>query len=236
MNLSLFVPLLVAHLLAVNLAAAGPLAGGALLAVMKHFEATLPLGRYEILFLVEGTLRLLSLGGLPLRFREARETDWHSDYRAYLEQFPSGEHAAAARERLAWLAGRKAVPEIVVSAVVDADDGDVNAPGPRWRWTTQLYERGGQIGYRVSGQGFILDPRGGLWMGENDARIPRPRIRVEAGGSARDTYWISSRPHLLCNGVAIFTWEGEDAGGHPIRLEERIQLRHLNCPGPTPAR
>lgn len=51
--------------------AAGPLAGGALLAVMKHFEATLPLGRYEILFLVEGTLRLLSLGGLPLRFREA---------------------------------------------------------------------------------------------------------------------------------------------------------------------
>ncbi|MFZ4694431.1 MAG: MFS transporter [Verrucomicrobiia bacterium] len=51
--------------------AAGPLAGGALLALMKHFEPSLPMGRYEILFLIEGVLRLVTLGTLPLRFREA---------------------------------------------------------------------------------------------------------------------------------------------------------------------
>ncbi|MCC7518755.1 MAG: MFS transporter [Verrucomicrobiae bacterium] len=52
-------------------AAVGPLIGGGLLVAMKSWEADLPFGRYEVLFFLEGMLRLVTLGTLPLRFREA---------------------------------------------------------------------------------------------------------------------------------------------------------------------
>jgi MFS family permease len=55
-------------------AAAGPLVGGFLLAAMKGMEADLPVGRYEALFFLEGVLRLVTLGALPLHFREAAGT------------------------------------------------------------------------------------------------------------------------------------------------------------------
>ena len=44
------------------------------------------------------------------------------------------------------------------------------------------------------------------------------------GGTSKDYYWFGSCDHELCNGYAMFTWTGEDAGGHPINIEIKCIL------------
>jgi hypothetical protein len=164
----------------------------------------------------------------PILFKKAQEDDWHSAYEEYLREFPDGMSAQKAKDRLSYLKSNETIAEIKYPKVLEQRKSPYgNVSSPFWGWDTVFRERGGKVGFKVRGSGYIEDPRGGRWD------PTREEVKVPAGGSAKDDYWCSSPDHELCNGYAIFTWTGEDAGGHPIWLEERIKIQHTGCPGPN---
>jgi len=161
----------------------------------------------------------------PVLFKEAQEEDWYSSYEEYVNKCPNGANVQKARERIDWLKRQRAVPEITYPRVLAQ-------PGGRWRYDTVFREKGGTIGFRVSGSGYIYDAEGSSW-GIYGRSIGRGTVRVKAGGTATEDYWCGDHDsHTFCNGYASFTWTGEDAGGHPIRLEEKVEFQHAGCPGP----
>ncbi len=166
-------------------------------------------------------------------FEKASLEDWYSSYEAYIREFPDGKYITDAKERLAWLKSQKAIVEVEYPRELEQKPSPKHSDSrPFWGWDIVFKEKGGQIGYKVSGSGYILDPRGGKWVSQYSTGIGRGEVEVTPGGTAKDNYWCHSASHNLCNGYAIFTWEGEDAGGHPIRIEERVHLKHTGCPGP----
>jgi hypothetical protein len=163
----------------------------------------------------------------PVLFKKAREEDWYSAYEEYIKKCPEGRSVRKARERIDYLKANQAVVQINFPKVLEQRDSPYqNVSSPFWSWDTVFRETGGKIGFKVRGSGYIEDPRGGRWDPS------RKEVNVPASGSGKDDTWFSSGSHALCNGNAIFTWTGEDAGGHPIRLEERVKLQHTGCPGP----
>ncbi len=62
----------------------------------------------------------------------------------------------------------------------------------------------------------------------------RGEIVVKPSGENYDSYWCSTKDHTFCGGYAKFIWEGEDQGGHPIRIDVKVLLSHDACPGSTP--
>jgi hypothetical protein len=159
----------------------------------------------------------------PILFRKAQDEDTYSSYGEYLGRCPDCANSSRARERLAWLRKNPAVVEISCPSEVEGDG--------YWKWDTVFTETSGKAGFRVSGTGYVLDPKGGKW-GTGGRWTERGSVSVKAGGKGSDDYWCRSGDHELCNGYAVFTWTGEDAGGHPIMLEERVKLVHTGCTGP----
>jgi len=104
---------------------------------------------------------------------------------------------------------------------------------PRWEWEIEFSEKGGQVGYTLTGSGHIVDSRGLRWANFGGA-IDRGEVRVEPGGSVKKSYWCRSPDHSLCNGAAIFTWTGKDDRDNHIHLTEQVRLLHRNCPGAQP--
>ena len=155
----------------------------------------------------------------PQLFGQAQEEDWYSSYEDYIKYCPKGVNVQKAKDRIAWLKNNKATAEIEFPEEVK---------GPRWEWTTIFKEKSGKIGFKVKGSGYIIDSAGGRWRfyGSN---ISRSEVKVKAGSSNSDDYWVGSRrlSNDFCNGSAEFVWTGEDAGGHPIELEEKVKLM---CP------
>ncbi len=173
----------------------------------------------------------------PALFRRAQQEDWYSRYEDYIAKYPNGQHVEKARERSAWLKANYAVVEVnFPSELEETESPYYNLKRPFWRWETVLKETGGKVGFKVTGSGYILDSHGRKWvsaLSDND-NISRGEVFVHAGGTARAEYWIGNMEHVLCNGCAIFTWTGEDAGGHPIRIiEEKVRCTHTGCSGPT---
>ena len=126
-----------------------------------------------------------------------------------------------------FLKSNKAVVEIDYPSVVEQRESPyTNVSSPFWSWKTVFREKSGKMGFKISGTGYIEDPKGGRWDPD------REKITVPAGGTGEDDYWVSSPSHVLCNGHAFFTWTGEDAGGHAIRLQEKVKIQHTGCPGP----
>jgi hypothetical protein len=163
----------------------------------------------------------------PVLFKKAKEEDWYATYEDYIKKCPNGQSVQKARDRIAYLKANKAIVEIEYPKVLEQRKSPYwNVSSPFWSWDTVFREKGGKVGFKVKGSGYILDPRGGRWD------PTRPEVKVPAGGSGKEDTWYSSSSHKLCNGHAIFTWTGEDAGGHSIRLEERVKLQHTGCPGP----
>jgi hypothetical protein len=161
----------------------------------------------------------------PVLFKKAEEEDWYSTYEEYIKECPNGQSAQKARERIDWLKRQKAVPEISFPQVL-------TQPGGRWSYDTVFREKGGTIGFKVTGSGCIYDAKGSSW-GTYGGSIGRGSVTVKAGGTATEDYWCgNSGSHTFCNGYASFTWTGEDAGGHPIRLEEKVTFQHTGCLGP----
>lgn len=126
----------------------------------------------------------------------------------------------------------KAVVEIEYPKVLEQRNSPYsNVSSPFWGWDTIFKEKSGKMGFKVSGSGYIKEPRGGRW-GTWGGNIGRGLVTVPPGRTAKEDYWCSSPSHKRCNGYAIFTWTGEDAGGHSISLEEKVKFQHTGCPGP----
>jgi hypothetical protein len=161
----------------------------------------------------------------PLVYLEASGKGFFSDFSKHVERFPQGKHAAETRKRMEELKKPTAVAAVSYPQVVDRDSGS-----GRRAWKTSFSEKGGKIGYRLTGSGRIVHRHGGHW-GTWGGTINRGDVTVAAGGTGEDSYWCGGTTHNLCNGRAEFTWVGEDAGGHPVKFEVRVLLRHRNCPG-----
>jgi len=168
----------------------------------------------------------------PVLFKKAEEEDWYSTYEEYIEKYPNGQNVQKARDRIAYLKANKAIVEIQYPKVLEQRNSPYwNVSSPFWGWDTVFKEKGGKVGFKIKGSGQITDPRGGRW-GHYGGSIGRGEVKVPPGGTGKDDYWCSSSSHAFCNGYAVFTWTGEDAGGHAIRLEEKVKLQHTGCPGP----
>jgi tetratricopeptide (TPR) repeat protein len=133
---------------------------------------------------------------------------------------PAGEVAHAALEetrveQATWLSENPAVPVLEFPQEVSRDDED------RWSWTTVFKETGGKVGYTLSGTGWIESAEGHRYGPWGDF-VDRGSVTVTAGGEAEDDYWV--RGETFEDGYAVFTWEGEDEGGNPITIEERVHL------------
>jgi len=168
----------------------------------------------------------------PALFKKAQEEDWYSAYEKYIEKFPNGADVPKAKERIEWLKANKAVVEIDYPGELEQTSSPYsNVSSPFWAWDTVFKETGGKVGFRLSGSGYILDPKGGRWVSEYGNCISRGEISVPAGGTESDSYWHASGGHERCNGYAVFTWAGEDAGGHHLEFEVKVHCTHAGCPG-----
>jgi len=170
----------------------------------------------------------------PLLYQAAAEVDRVPEYEGYLKKFPSGVHAKEARERIKWWKSQKAVIEVDFPKVVEESASPYgNVSRPFWQWEIVFRETGGVVGFKVKGKGAIYDLRGGKWTTTGESHISRAEdIVVEPGSTAKSSYWCSSTDHTFCNGRAVFIWEGEDDLGRRVRFEERVLLKHTDCPGP----
>jgi hypothetical protein len=155
----------------------------------------------------------------PILFRKAQDEDTVAAYGEYLTKCKVCASSSKALERQAWLRDNPAGARISCPAEVEGNGS--------WKWETVFTETSGKTGYRVSGSGCVNDPRGG-----SGQWTERGTVVVKAGGKDSREYSCSSGDHELCNGYALFTWSGEDAGGHLVTLEERVKLIHTGCPGP----
>jgi hypothetical protein len=120
------------------------------------------------------------------------------------------------RELPAWFAQNPASPQLDYPTEVSRD-----ATG-QWVLTTRFRELAGMLAYTLHGSGWIIDAQGKKWGTYGLSEILRGKVTVPAGGEAQDTYRLEGEAFV--NGYAVFTWEGEDEGGNPILLEERIHL------------
>jgi hypothetical protein len=181
--------------------------------------------RFPAGFQSEEVRRMLDL---PL-FEEASKQDWHTAYEDYLKMCPNGQKVAEAEKRLKYLKSNPAVVECDFPKIVELVDSV-------WRWKTTFKETGGKTGFKVKGSGYFLDANGNRWVLKPVWAQPvTPMSRgeeliVPAGGSVANEWFNGTDNHRLCHTVATFTWEGEDAGGHPIKIEESVFLMHTGCP------
>lgn len=178
-------------------------------------------------------LKEVQTGMDPVLFKKAQAVDWYSSYGEYLAKCPNGTNIEKAKERIAWLKANKAVIELDYAKELEESASPYsNVERPFWEWNTVFKETGGKVGFRISGSGYILDSKGKKWVSQWGNSISRSEIVIPAGGTGKDSYWFGSSDHELCNSYAIFTWTGEDAGGHPISFETKVYCTHKDCPGP----
>lgn len=159
-----------------------------------------------------------------IQLREAEEYEKAIEkYQIILREYPSTSSAAQAETAMAetydelaiWQEENPAIPVADFPKEVNRDsDG-------RWSWTIVFGEKGGTVGYSLSGEGWIVDTKGARY-GSWGSIIDRGSLTVPAGGWAEDSYWV--RGDTFIGGYAAFTWSGEDDNGHPITFEEKVHL------------
>ncbi len=160
----------------------------------------------------------------PLLFAWASKEDWCTAYNEYLKFCPACSNAEKAEQRLAWLKANPAVPSIAFPA-------ELGMPSGRWEWNTVFKESGGKTGFKVDGTGYILTSKGERYIVQGGFNITRGEVKVPPGGSEKGNYWVGNNSYVFCDGDAVFTWTGEDAGGHPVKFDEKV---HLKCDGNRP--
>jgi len=159
-------------------------------------------------------------------YDEAKKEDWYSAYEEYIKKFPKGLFLYEATERLEWLKSHKAIAGAdYPSDVFGIESPYSNLSSPFFPWKTTFYEKGGSIGYKVKGTGWVYDRNGDRW-GPGGYQITREEITVKPGQKSMTDYWCAD--YLKC-GYAYFIWEGEDAGGHPVRIVEHVNLKYSDC-------
>jgi len=157
----------------------------------------------------------------PILWKKAQQLHWHSSYKSYLRRLPEGAHVSKARERLLYLSAHKAIPKLSAQSPLTRSGG-------KWSWSTKFTETGGKVGYKLTGYGWIYNAKGSKYgvklnyQPGGGRRIGRGSVTLKPGGKASDSYWLRGN---FVGGHALFTWTGEDAGGHKIRLVERVDLK-----------
>jgi len=132
--------------------------------------------------------------------------------------FVPGALEEARNELPSWLVRNPASPVLDYPGEVGRDNKGT------WVLTTHFREVGGMLGYTLSGSGWIIDAQGEKWQAGvfGSAEISRGESTVPAGGEGENTYRFEGE--MFIDGYAIFTWKGEDEGGNPILLEEKVHL------------
>jgi outer membrane protein assembly factor BamD (BamD/ComL family) len=157
-------------------------------------------------------------------YEKAKSEDWYSDYRKYLNQFPNGLFKTEATERMEWLKSNKA--DIVADFPKSVKGGTspyYNVSSPFFKWHVTFKEKSGLIGYKVSGQGWYYDKDGSAWGSSAYSGSSTGEIIVEPGKTnTYDTWFSGSR---FVGGYILFDFTGEDAGGHPIHIQVRIDCK-----------
>lgn len=145
-------------------------------------------------------------------------------YETILRNYPTTSTAAFAKTALnetrteltTWLQENPAIPVVEFSEEVSRDSEGT------WTLRTVFKEVSGKVGYTLSGSGLIYDAEGKAYGVYGISSISRGSVTVTAGGETEDTYMLKG--DTFADGYADFTWEGEDEGGHPITIEERVHL------------
>ena len=155
----------------------------------------------------------------PLAWKKAQSLDWHTSYKDYLRRFPQGKNAASGRERLTFLRNNKAEIKMIAPMVIKKS-------GDKWKWDTKFTETGGKVGFKLTGYGWIYNAKGkkyGTSYNYGPAnRINRGSVNVKAGKTGSDAYWFRGS---FTGGQVIFTWSGEDQGGHRYKFTEKVQIQ-----------
>jgi outer membrane protein assembly factor BamD (BamD/ComL family) len=140
----------------------------------------------------------------------------HTSYSYYIKKHPNGLYSKEANEKIAWMKANPAKPKIDYPQVIVGSGSP-----PRFSWVTKFSEESGQIGYTVSGGGWVKDIAGRRY-GPNGRKGSRGSVTVPPGGKAQDDHWV--RGSTFCGGSIDYTWVGKDTNGHRITLSEIIRL------------
>ena len=89
----------------------------------------------------------------------------------------------------------------------------------------------GKTGYKLVGKGYVYGRDGSVWGNKppgsfsSVGAINRGEINVSPD-RPKKIHWflIGNKYSIYCGGYAIFTWEGKDRAGNPIKLQERVNL------------
>ena len=158
-------------------------------------------------------------------YKKACDEDWYSAYQLYIAEFPKGRFTDQARKRIDWLKSQRARPTIEYPDSLK-NTWIVNG-SPQWEWDTVFREGGGNVAYRVSANGWVFSRSGtkfGVGGPFNISPITRDEVVVPAGGRRSSDYAFWGESETFNGGCAVFTWTGEDAGGHSISLTEKVLL------------
>jgi len=115
-----------------------------------------------------------------------------------------------------WMKENPAIPVVEFSEELSRDYEDV------WVIAAVFKEIGGKVGYELGGSGWIIDADGDRYGKWGLSSVSRGSVAVPAGGEIESIYRLTG--DVFVDGYAVFTWEGEDEGGHPITIEERVHL------------
>ena len=173
-------------------------------------------------------------------YQSAVEKDWHDDYKKYLLDFPVGKYHAQASKRYAWLTSHHANPVADYPSSVEYTKSPYsNVSGPFFQWKVTFSETGGASGYKVKGSGWYYD-NAGVPYGEvkgsgwyyNNAGVPYEtegkimstrEILIRPGGNEVYDTWFSGARFI--GGYILYDFKGEDAGGHPVDIQVRIDCK-----------
>lgn len=154
-------------------------------------------------------------------WNDAVKSDWYSVYEIFIKTYPYNIHVKEAKERIEWLKSQKAEYHVEYDSISLAQNSPYQDVGsPFFSTPMKFYETGGKIGYRIKGSGIFIDKNGGRWSEKGSKYIERD-VAVEPGKVFYFDYWSSGT--VFKGSTLVFTWEGEDAGGHPVDMIVKIK-------------
>jgi len=124
---------------------------------------------------------------------------------------------------LTWLKTQKADFKVdFPSSIKGGESPYSNVSSPFFQWKVTFYEKSGKIGYKVDGSGWYYDIKGDAY-GTNGYIISTNDLSIKPGGKETYDTWFSGERFV--GGYILFNFKGEDAGGHPINVQVRINCR-----------
>jgi len=152
---------------------------------------------------------------------EAKKEDWYSEYEDYIEKYPDGFYIKEATERLEWLKSQTAKYSADYKKTLKGGPSPYsNVSSPFFKWKVTFRENGGLLGYKIKGSGWYYDKDGEAWGNSSYSGTSTGELVVKPGGSDSFDTWFSGSKFV--GGYIQFYFRGEDAGGHDIKIEVKI--------------